>query len=383
MSLTLAQTCVSENQLLVLQGEQLPALSGVPVNHLSVKRWNGKRFQTMIFQIDRRDKQGSFDFSEDKNALFDNNDELVILNQLAGDRYEKYRDNAHILAEVSVSAEKQGRDQWIYVFNGRSEHLPVYEPRVKYDAIEDTVQTNTYHAGFSTTHPFLMTDFRWRDPETTNYSKDLVDTMKIRHHGRLFGFLKFHRSQLDYTSRLIAVKQGPLRVIRRTENRVRVFWKLKSPSVLIDYVMMPDSFVMDTLIDLPFRIGAFFKDLETVTTVDWNQQVLDLQFSGVDESGDELFRIDGSMSETERQLNVQQENMFQLVSEYGKMLIALELPQDLPIQSWKYYVDDSAAIDPPEFTPGQYGNLGFRTIGWENVMPGLRHVDFTVCLTSR
>ncbi len=383
MSLTLAQTCASENQLFVLQGDQLPALSGFPINHLSIKRWNGKRFQSVVFQIDRRDKQGSFDFSEDKNALFDNNDELSILNRLAGDRYKEYRHNVQILAEVSVPAGKQGRDQWVYVFNGRSEDFPGYEPPVKYNAIEDTVQTGTYLAGFSAVHPFLITDFRWRDPKTGNYSKDLVDTMKIRHHGRLFGVLKFHRSQLDYTSTLIAVKQGPLRIIRRTENRVRVFWKLKSPSVMIDYVMMPDGFVMDTLIDLPFRLGAFFKGLETVTTVDWNQRVLDLQFSGVDESSNELFRVDGSMSEAESELNLQQGNMFQLASTHGKMLIILGLPQDLPIRSWEYYIDDSAAIDPPEFTPGQYGNLGFRTTGWENVMPGLSHVDFAVCMGAQ
>ncbi len=108
------------------------------------------------------------------------------------------------------------------------------EKYLNYNKTDDVVATDNFKIGFSELKPFLVDEFHWK-LDNGQWSDDLSDMMKIRHKGRFLG-LKFRRTQDDYSSVLTAVKQGPLRVIRRTENRIKVFWKLKTPALLIDYM---------------------------------------------------------------------------------------------------------------------------------------------------
>jgi len=49
--------------------------------------------------------------------------------------------------------------------------------------------------------------------------------------------------------------------------------------LFIDYIMMPNGFVMDTTIDIPFKASFFFSELTTVTTMDWNNSADNLKLS--------------------------------------------------------------------------------------------------------
>ena len=134
----------------------------------------------------------------------------------------------------------------------------------------------------------------------------MLDVMKIRHQGIMFGFIPFKRTTGDYSSRLTRVKTCPLRVIRRTENRVRIVWQLKTSALYVDYVMMPDSFVMDTIVDIPFNLGLFFNDVETLTTVDWrnNQALPQLTIRSPDSTSDLV--VNGQMSDEKKTVQYHQ-----------------------------------------------------------------------------
>ena len=210
----------------------------------------------------------------------------------------------------------------------------------------------------------------------------MLDTMKIRHQGRFLGFIPFKRTHRDYTSRLTAVKAGPLRVIRRTESRIRLLWHLKTPAVHIDYVMMPGGFVMDTVIDIPFNVGLFFNGIETLTTVDWNEDVA-LPRLTVEVPGHLTGAIiDGYMSSDKHEINLLRGDQFTVTSSLGEMFVSLEIPSGVPITPWLYLRDAQNEVDPPENRAGQFGNVGFRTTGWEQIDTEVQHVKFTVCLEA-
>jgi hypothetical protein len=204
--------------------------------------------------------------------------------------------------------------------------------------------------------------------------------MKIRHQGSLFGLFDFRRTQEDYRSQLVAAKNGPLRTILRTENRVRIWWKLGTPALYIDYVMMPDGFVMDSIIDIPFNIGLFMSNVETLTTVDWNPDPdLPPMYISSPYSAESL-PIDGSMSPHKQQFNGIKGDRFSVSSAWGTLLTRLEIPQSFPIEATLYLSDRSNHADPPEERMGEFGNVGFLTTGWENIDTEVHHLKFTVCM---
>ncbi|MCK5664099.1 MAG: hypothetical protein KAI17_11460, partial [Thiotrichaceae bacterium] len=59
-----------------------------------------------------------------------------------------------------------------------------------------------------------------------------------------------------------------------------------------------------------------------------------------------------------------------------------DIPDDFPIESNLYLRDAVDEADPPENHPGQFGNIGFKTTGWENIDNKLYHLKFTVCVTA-
>lgn len=268
--------CINDESLVVLSGAQIPALSGHNIARLSLLNYSQlnsqEKLQAIVFQVDQKDTQGRYfltenyrDKSNNKNTLFTDNDELVFRRKDLKNRIDYASEllKKHTLIELEIitdsdAAESGNRSKWLYIELDVKNSLSASERNhfLSYEHEQDCVTSSIYKIGFSKAQPFLLDSFHWRLPEQSGWSDDMTDTMKIRHLGKFFG-LPFKRTQNDYHSHLIAVKEGPLRIIRRTENRIKVFWKLKSPALFIDYVMMPDGFVMDTMIDIPFNISFF------------------------------------------------------------------------------------------------------------------------------
>jgi len=252
---------------------------------------------------------------------------------------------------------------------------------LNYEAEQDSVSSAIYKIGFAEQHPFLLNSFQWPLKNQPGWGTDITDTMKIRHTGQFLG-VDFKRTQDDYLSQLVMVKQGPLRIIRRTENRIKVFWKLKSPALFIDYVMLPDGFIMDTMIDIPFKIGFFFSNLATITTMDWNDSQVSPPLSVQASRDYPEMPINGLTSADKEAFSQLAGNSFALASAMGDFKVALDIPDNFPIQSQLYLRDALQEPDPPENYPGQFGNAGFKTTGWENIASQLYHLQFTVCVTA-
>lgn len=386
---TVGSNCPSRLQQVVLTGQQLPALTGLPVSRLMLSRWSGTAMQPVVFQIDRRDEDDRYLFSADTAAgthsqhpEFDANDELVFIFSDAGQRLpsqsKEYRSGRFI--ELGIQDSGLQEQRWIYLSLSDSVVKPSGKKYIKYYPDADSIATDLYRLGFSRQSPFLMDSFNWWDAPAKQWSLDLLDTMKIRHNGKLLGLIDFKRTQDDYSSRLTAIKRGPVRVIRRTENRVRVFLGLKTPALTIDYVLAADGFVMDTTVDIPFSMGMLFSRIETLTTVDWKKQpdLASMLVSNTQLSGD--LQIDGVMTEQKQAFNKISDTRFKITSPSGVMQVSLDIPENFPIKAFLYLRDALNEADPPETVEGQFGNVGFRTTGWENIDSSVHHLRFTVCL---
>lgn len=380
--------CETPQHLAVLRGKDVPSLLGLPITAIELYAKSESGLLPVTFQIDPRDSDGRYAIAPGSNPetgagepLLDDNDELVFMAADAGVRIDVDALPAHAqLKELRIDNPVSGKSGWIYASVSGRQDRSAETVSVRYDPETDAVQTAIYAIGFSRRTPFLVDTLKWYLGHGQQWSPDVLDTMKIRHRGRLFGFIDFKRTGDDYHSRLVAVRTGPLRIIRRTENAVRMLWKLKTPRVYVDYVMNPDGFVMDTIVDIPFRIGLFFSDIDTLTTVDWDSAPGLPRIAVASADSRAAFPVNGEMNQEKKALNATEGTRFSASSAYGRVQVQLDISEDFAITPWLFFNDNLAAADPPEQVPGQFGHVGFRTTGWENIDTEVHHLRFQVCL---
>lgn len=388
-----SEPCGSTPRLVVITGNLLPGLVGVPVDRIALFRWTGSVLEPIVFQIDRKDNKDRYILSHPTDAkpiietgFFDTNDELALFSQDAGYRITGANEGVkpkNELVELEAMDEQSGSSRWLYAKKDAQITDRTNREYIKYFPSKDRVTTEEFKLGFSSDTPFLVDSLQWRTDSGDGWSPDVIDIMKIRHIGKLLGFIPFERHSGDYSSDLVAVKQGPIRIIRRTKNQVRMLWKLKTPTLLIDYVISPDGFVMDTIIDMPFPVGLFFSDAITLTTVDWNSAA-DLPVLYISSATrQESLQIDGAMGTEKTHFNTLAMTDVNVDSSLGNIHMKVVIPDDFPIKPYLYLLDDRKQIDEPEQDPGQFGNVGFRTTGWENIDTEVHHMEFRACLASK
>ncbi len=366
----------------VLRGTDLSALLGLPRGAIQAQALRNGKLTEIPVQIDARDRKGYFQIGSDpKGQLrlqtqgFDDNDECVFMAADAGERLTDQARSDEGLVELQLTDPTNGARKWVYFREAMPNRSRDY---VRYDAEQDAIETYRYRIGFAQQYPFLVDRLHWWSTGADDWSPNYADTMKVRHTGKFLHKLEFVRNHEDYRSKLVAVKDGPVRVIRRTHNRVRIFWMLKTPVIEIDYLAYRDAFYMDTVLDMPFRIGALFSDVKTYMTLD-----------GRPSAGPGLSRIhgaafpdgvalDGIMSTQDRAFNASGDQHFMLSTAHGQLAAALELEADFPVRYQVYFEDNAQQLDPPEQLPGMHGNIGFLTSNWEQLDTARHHMLFRV-----
>ncbi len=354
----------------IVQGAALPRLLGVPRNRISAHVQRQNTLHAVPVQIDGRDKEGYFELQASAaDRALDGNDDCVIGEVEGGVRLS---DPAAVLgderfAELRVYDHKSGREGWLYLVARPAPADAPNNPRLRYDAQADRIESDRYRLGFSRDLPFLVEEMRWHDSNQAAWSDNLTDGMSVRHVGKLFGRVDFERTTDDYKSELEQIKQGPVRIIRRTANKVRILGWLSTPSVIIDYVAYADGFEMNTMVDLPFRIGAFFDDVETYMLMSWRSSPANPRIAT--RSVPEGAALDGVDSAAERAINAAGDVMLELRNDVGAMQVLMEKEDRLPV-AYAVYVRDADATGPAQ--------IGFHTSNWEAVDTDVYRLTFHV-----
>ncbi len=372
----------------VLSGRQLPSLLELPIGQVALYASRQGKLAPIPFQIDRKDRRGRFEIAADEQERreenqhpFDENDECVFMVADAGEGLAALPDMPDVSGATEIVLTDPTTQETLFVY---ALVFPDEAPRkssrdyVTYHIGNDTVETETYRVAFSQDKPFLLTAINWKEAETQRYARDYTDTMKVRHRGKLFHQFDFLRTEDDYKSRVIGVKDGPVRVIRRTLNRVRVLWKLRTPTIAVDYIHYANAFFMDTRLNPRFKPGLFFSDLETLMTVDSRPGPSLPDTRVYTETAGESALFDGKMTDREHQINLNGGRALIVSNHYGKILTTLEIEEGSPIDARPYFMDDVNSPDPPENVPGQFGNVGFISSGWDKLDTSVHHLVFTV-----
>lgn len=391
VSPNITQTTVQASSYLpvTILGNAIPALINVPVSKISALSFRNNALAIIPFQIDKRDPKGRYDLSNKdntQNLLLDKSDECVFMAADAGDRIERLAKYfaQQPAVEIGIVDPQTGNRKWVYLVASPPDQKPAHiaQRYVSYDADKDSIETAIYRIGFSGAHPFLIDNLQWHTSLPEKWTRNVADTMKIRHVGKLLG-QPFVRTQADYRSRLVAVKEGPVRIIRRTLNTVRILGFLQSPSASIDHIAFANGFQMDTTVDFPFPLGWFFSDIKTHTTIDWNDDPsLPVTWIYQTSLSKELV-INGKMTKEKELFNQTGGQQFAIQNSYGLILIQLVVEKDFPIIANSFLLDDRTQADPPENIPGQFGNIGFLSSNWEKVDTAPHHLLFNVLLLQK
>lgn len=373
----------------ILRGAQLTPLLGASRVHITAYVHHGDRFAPIPFQIDRRDERGQLLLDDAmpaalaRDAHFSVQDECVFMASDLGERGAVPVAELQLekVVEIELRDPKSGQHGWVYLLVRPD--VPSAMPTsgyVRYLADRDALATDTYRLAFSHQMPMLANSVQWFDPRAKAYGINVLDVMKIRHTGRFLGGFTFRRGVEDYRSSLVGVRVGPVRVIRRTENSIRVLLGFRSPTITVDYISYAQAILADIRMDVPFRNDWFFSDLVSVTTWDGNDAP-DYPASTVySHSSPDGFRINGQMSAAKRRFNASGDGAFALVNKYGTLLVTMDFPAEEPIRRQVYVMDDRAALDPPDNIHGQFGNIGFRMTGWEKLARGTHHLTYRAML---
>ncbi|MDH5570478.1 MAG: hypothetical protein OEY89_01860 [Gammaproteobacteria bacterium] len=370
----------------VLSGEKLNSLISAPTDSIAVYSVLNKQFRPISFQIDKKDSDGYYTFSEDiksnnsklsvdeyeilgdylnNDKLFDENDECVFMMSDAGSKlsWNARSENIRIkhITEVKLRNDSNyERFVYVVVFDGLNEVSESLHDYVKYDPVHDVISTDTYKIGFSKSTPVLINEMKW----INNLSEDgfnFIDGMKVNHNGvlKFFGMrFDFVRNQNDYNSRTSGYKDGLIRVIRKTENNIRMFWGIDSPAFNIDYVAYSHGFSMINAIDLPFSIGTLFDDVTTDMLMAWSDDVsvpLTLVYSDKVKDG---AAIDGDMSSRDIAINNSGDQDFIVSNQIGDIKVSLTKEDGFQVKHRVIMLDGAGE---------NYGNVGFHTSNWENV----------------
>ena len=389
-SIAITQAISFPHYPVVLTADDVKPLSGIPINRIGLLSVQDDQLKPITFQIDTKDENDQFIFDKDDRELttpFDDNDEIVFLAKDASKAWwegEPPRIKGAFITEIEFEDPVSGELRWIYAVSYSQSHdvKKTSVDSIHYNRETDAIWSKSYRIQFVEEIPFLVNSFQWSSHDK-NCCPDIIDSMKIRHTGQLFGLFDFVRTHRDYDSEIVAIKDGPIRVIRRTRNSVRILFDYHSPEILIDYIAYPNAVFMDSHINLPFRLGLVLSDLKTYTTVDLDNSTLLPRSTIYSESTLDGAEVDGVMDEADRTLNESGDEWLTLSNEYGSLMTGLALDPGMPVTKRVYMMDDLTREDPPEDIKGLFGNIGYLTENWEAVEGGIHHMLFGIYITHK
>lgn len=376
---------------IVLTGQQLTALLGVPRQHIRCYRAQNNQTEDsklipIAFQIDARDAAGRFQLPRsDAESLvqatepLDENDELVLMAADLGE--QRLADpttlpgSQHLRAEITLTDPYDGRQRWLYVAIDRTaQHTLTLSDYVQYRTEQDHIETDIYQIGYAREMPLLIETIRWRAPDTGQFGPNMIERLKLRHSGKLFHHFPFERTHEDYQSQLVAVKDGPIRVIRSTANRVRMVLGIQSPAIYVDFIHYRAGYMMDIIVDLPFRIGLLFSDVDVTSVIGlkYSEQVPTTRlYSASERHG---LNMDGQWNDSKQRYNTSGDTALAIHSPWGVIVSDMALAGDSPIQS-RVYLHAANTHTKLAYDNTAEG-VGFYQWHWERLSTATQHILF-------
>jgi hypothetical protein len=363
-------------------GGKLAALYGTPLENIGAFALVGGSLIPIPFQIDQMDAKGELVFPEgpkktsDDDPSFDATDQLLFMVRDAGSKAASAQlpAGASTTVEVLLTDPADGGSAWIYVaaFAGPAPRSDV--DYVRFDPAKNMIHAQNYVMGFSETAPIAI-GYLSLTEAGGGLTGNQADRLKIRFNSKAFdGLVVIEKNEEDFSSEVVAWIDGPIRIVRRTKNRMTLFWKIPSPSAMLDNIYYANYFEFPIQVNLPFDVDTFLNKPKLRVSTDGLCSTEKRVF--FNEKNPNPVEMDGVMTEAEKALNLREYDW--MVVKYapggppgGWMNRMIYDKGETKVVPHLYYNDDMAKPDGPETEPGQCGDVGYTLENMETVEKGV------------
>jgi len=322
------------------------------------------------WQLDERDSNGEYALPSGPEpnpdvppGVIDPNDELLWMASDAGRRIRL--GEAPPGAECAVEIELRSNDAvgWVYAF---AVPAPARSPLryVDYDPASDRVSTARVAIGFGAATPRYLA---LRDADG-QLGPNLLDRLKVRASARFFGLIPLGRDEDDIQWVFSAWRAGPIRVIRREWQWVRLGFGLRTPIFRTESFTYRDSVEMPVRLRLNFPPSYFFSGIEVQAALDF--RALD---GWTVAAWNGPLGVVGSLSVAVRDgINALDGEWLALAGPAATLILRLELGESFSTLRRQLLYRDGVEESEPEAAPGEHPAIGFRLTRWDEVDRG-RH----------
>jgi len=318
------------------------------------------------WQLDERDGEGRWALDQgpqpnrdDPPGVLDDNDELLWM-AADGGRRVQIRELPNVDGcAVELEVRRGGEATWAYAVATRGEAPRSALRYVRYDPVADRAEGERVAVGFGAPTPRYLA-LRGRDGA---FGPNLLDRLKVRASARLLGFIPLGRDEDDIEYEFSAWRAGPIRVLRREYQWVRLASWLRTPIFETETLMTRDAMTLPVRLKLNFPPTYFFGGIEVQAVLDFRDlrgwQVAAAGAEPLAVGADGANRLDGARSDWVALRGPDAALLLELVR--GASLATL-VPTVV-------YRDDHDA-HPPEEVPGEEPGLGYRLTEWSKIDRG-------------
>lgn len=381
-------TSVRFADVVSIAGGELALFDGYAVDRLALLACadaaGRETCEPVPFQIDEVDGEGRWvlDQGPQPNAdgpadVLGTSSRLLFMASDAGDRTGRANLPPETVAtEICVRDPLTGSEHWAYLVAYSDRAPRSARSYVAYDPATDRVRGQRVTLGFRHGVPgYLAVDGTDGLADGTA-ATSLLDRFKVRATATfLWGLIRVTRNEDDVTSEFVAWRRGPIRVIRRQRQWVRIGWGIRSPTFGSYTYFYRDFAELPVGLYLNFPPTYFFGDITIRAFLDfrdlrsWSVLLPDVA---------EPITVDGVMTAQKEGLNQLPASWFALRSPHVTLVQMLDVgPSLASIRRTLVYHETSTQRDPPEEVPGELPAIGYRLDRWEHVNAGAHQLAST------
>ena len=355
----------------------IPGFLGEPIEQCRLYAVHNHEFAPIPFQIDEVDSKGLYvlpngkrpnrdrgkrEGRREREGQIDENDEILFMARDLGDRALEPTLPPGLVrnAEIEVVDPLTKGKGWAYLLSFPDPPAPSSVDYVRFAPEEDRIYADFFTLGYSPLNDLVYTDYLSVTPAAGGNGKNLIDRMNIRFTASiLLRSLTFSRHEDDFTSEIIAYKDGAVRVMRRVGNHMRLVFGIKSPEVIAYSVYYRNAIESPNTFHLPFDMRTYVKSVEFYGGTDYRSNCAGMTFYTSDAPNGVV--VDGRMSDREKELDRSEYEWTVLAGPQGAMMSRLDLSPSFGVVMGKklHYLDDGSALNPPESEPGLLPYIGY------------------------
>jgi hypothetical protein len=266
-STTDGKSLTRKYDVVIVKGQFLRNFHGIPIRKLALLGFRGGKLSPIPFQIDERDPEGFLVMTggkmagrDDDGGKLDANDELVFYVIDTGDRLPEAKRSDKIEIELT-DPRYPDRRAWAYLAYFKTGKVPRSDvDYVNYDPSMDSIISKNYILGYP--EGFLLFNGLKFPPSAGGNGEDIIDRLKLRIKIKAIGdVVNISVNEDDMTAEVLGWIDGPVRVMKYTENYVKIFDYFPP----LSFKNMGEYYhYMHTLpvnIKIPFNVNAVIKVL--------------------------------------------------------------------------------------------------------------------------